>query len=56
MLVRRMVDLAGRDVAAVRFHLEAGVCLGSEQVDALVLSVGRDRELVVDELLRLHHR
>jgi hypothetical protein len=56
VLVRRMVHLARRDVALMRFDLEAGVGLGREHPLLPVLAVGRDRQLVVLEVLRAHHR
>src|SRR5215475_10449974 len=54
VLMGRVVDLAGRDVALMRFDFEAGVRLRGEHAALCVLAVGGDRQLVEPEARGLH--
>src|SRR6516162_2615019 len=54
VLMGWVVDLAGGDVALMRFDFEAGVRLRGEHAALCVLAVGGDRQLVEPETRGLH--
>jgi hypothetical protein len=56
MPMGRMIHFAWRDVALVRFHLEAGVRFGGEHPARFVLAVDGDGDFLVQKRFGFHHR